>query len=413
MAKKKRSVLSIVETVVVIVLIILIAGMLFLYFSFNEEGAAPDILGHTIYKTNAVNMEPIIHQGNAVIARKSAVDDIKTGDTVLAMVDGKVVVTRVEQLSSENGEMSYVIKYFTDPAENAIKVSRDSIIARGIWQSSILGSLIGFATSTVGIMLVIIIPSFMIIIFQIVRIISVRRSTEDAYSLDDIDDIMRRKEEEDNMSSDFSEPEPEENETNLLKPIQKTEPDRSSEILFDDPAPKNDSFGSKRNSVPLYSYNNDENDEKTNSEHDLNFRFTSDKKTEDTEPFMGQLSFSSQDKALGSDIYHSYPLRQSDERDLRFSDFSPKADEAPAVSEKPRTSVKPIPVSVKPRPVQPVSVPDVPAEDKADTVRSAPVRTAVRPTAKAAVSKPRSFDKGSDTDISELFRMIEDEESKL
>ena len=190
MAKKKGSVVNIIEGAVIAVLILLIAVMLVMYFSFSKTGAAPSFFGYTFYRTMAVNMETDIPAGTAIIAKESEKENIKVGSVVLCRIGEDTVLTRVVQLINENGEMSYVVKFDTAPANDTFRIPSENVIAKAVMQSSLLGSILGFATSTVGIMLVIIIPSFIIIVFQIVRIINIKRTEEEASSLDDLDEIM-------------------------------------------------------------------------------------------------------------------------------------------------------------------------------------------------------------------------------
>lgn len=190
MSKKKGSAVNIIEGAVIAVLIVLIALMLVMYFSFSKTGAAPSVFGYTFYRTMAKNMEPDIPSGTAIIAKESEKENIKVGSMVLCRIGEDTVLTRVVQLINENGEISYVVKFDTAPANDTFKIPNENVLAKAVMKSSLLGSLLGFATSTFGIMLVIIIPSFIIIVFQIIRIINIKRTEEEASSLDDLDEIM-------------------------------------------------------------------------------------------------------------------------------------------------------------------------------------------------------------------------------
>lgn len=200
--KKKNSAVNIIEGIVIAVLIILIAAMLFLYFSFSDNGAAPDILGYTIYHTKAVKMEPQIPKNTVVFGKTGDLDNIKVGSVVVCRIGEDTVLTRVVQLVSENGTMSYVVKFDTAPANDTFKIPAENIIARATSQSGLFGSILSFATSTFGIMMVIIVPSFIIIVFQIIRIVNVKRAEEEAFSLDELDEIMVN---DDDESHDFFE----------------------------------------------------------------------------------------------------------------------------------------------------------------------------------------------------------------
>ncbi|MCM1522966.1 MAG: signal peptidase I [Ruminococcus sp.] len=188
--KNDRSAVNIIEGIVIGVLILLIAVMLFLYFSFSKKGAAPEIFGYTFYHTMAKNMETDIPANTLIFAKKSEIENIKAGSVVLCRLGEDTILTRVVELNNDDGELSYVVKFDTAPPNDTFKIPRENIIAKAVTQSSIMGSVLSFATSTFGIMLVIIIPSFVIIVFQTVRIVNAKRREEEASSLEDLDEIM-------------------------------------------------------------------------------------------------------------------------------------------------------------------------------------------------------------------------------
>lgn len=237
MAKgKKRSVLSIIEGIVIAILILIIASILMLYFVFSNKSAAPTVGGYAFYHTRAVNMEPEIPVNSAVIGKVSEIDNIKAGSVVLCTIRNDTVLSRVVQLNNSNGEMSYVIKFDTSAPGDTFEITRDSIIAKAIWTSRSLGLLLDFSTSTFGIMMIIIIPSFIIIVFQIIKIINVKRIEEEALSLEDLEDIMDNDDDEDSYEAPVP-PAP--------KPVEKkAEPVRKG-LIPDSPAtfeiPKEDS----------------------------------------------------------------------------------------------------------------------------------------------------------------------------
>ncbi|MDE7295185.1 MAG: hypothetical protein K2N72_12250 [Oscillospiraceae bacterium] len=231
MSNNKKKIANIIEGVVIAILIALIGSMLFLYFSFGEKGAAPKVFGYTIYHTHATNMEPKIPAGTVIFAKESEIDNIKAGSVVLCNIDDRTVLTRVVQLVNENGVMSYVVRFDTASEDITYKIPRESVIARAVRQDEHMGALLDFATSTKGIMIVIIIPSFIIIVFQIIRIVNAKRVEEDAYSLDDLDEIMLDHD-DDTADSFFSEPEVKQPAAAPPKP----EPEAVIRIVRDDSA---------------------------------------------------------------------------------------------------------------------------------------------------------------------------------
>lgn len=208
MAKGKSvNVLSVIETVFIIVCALAIAVMLVLYFAFKGDNAVPSIGGYSFYYLKASNMEPNIPKGTAVIAQASKIDELAPKKTCLAKIgdedDYDIVLIGVTNIEEENGVKYYTLKFAT--ATQEIRVPESNIIAKAQWQSEFLGKLLGFATSTSGIMLVIIIPSLLIIVFQIIRIINVKHLEEEASSLDDIDEIFESRGDEDSPQMQIKE----------------------------------------------------------------------------------------------------------------------------------------------------------------------------------------------------------------
>ena len=189
--KKRSKFFSVIEIIVIALLILIIAGMLFLYFTFSETGTAAEIFGSTVYQTQAVNMQPAVPTGCAVIGKKSAVSSAKTQDVVLCRIDDKIVVARIVDILNEDGKNYYTMHFDTAPENDVHVITQSDIIAAGIKTWVFLGKLLTFARSTTGIMIVIILPSFIIIILQVIKIVNSKHTHEEAVSLADLEDIMR------------------------------------------------------------------------------------------------------------------------------------------------------------------------------------------------------------------------------
>ena len=188
---KKSKAFTVIEIVMIAILIILIAGMLFLYFTFSETGAAVDILGKTVYQTQAVNMQPAIPKGCAVTGDRDAVESAKTGDVVLCVIGEKQVLARIQDILNEDGINYYTMHYDTASETDVTVITQQEIIAANIRIHKGLGRLLSFATSTPGIMVVIIIPSFIIIVLQVIKIVNSKHTREESISLADLEDIMK------------------------------------------------------------------------------------------------------------------------------------------------------------------------------------------------------------------------------
>lgn len=416
-ADKKRSPVNIIEGIVITVLIVLIIFMLVVYFAFSKTGATPKFFGYTFYRTMAVNMETDIPAGTAIIAKASEIDNIKEGSVVLCKVDETTVLTRVVQIVNENGQLSYVVKFDTAPAADTFKIPRDSVIAKAIYQSSGLGSMLGFVTSTFGIMLIIIIPSFIIIVFQVIRIINVKRKEEDASSLDDLDEIMK---DSDNRFEDmFSDDIPADDEPKL-RPIAKKADEAAGVLTVDDSgkAAEIDKDG------PIFTFEKPEAEKKKEKPKHV----IPKPKTPNTDSFYSYLSDKADDQLYGGRIKRQEIVEDEEEQvnDRKSAGFftighelhkdkKPENTPKEAITAVEKASVEAAPTQpaevVQAAPVQ-EAVPQMEAQPTVIPEVKQPVKEVVKEVKAAQPAAPQKR-RNTDQAISELMGMINAEEKKL
>lgn len=407
-ADKKRSPVNIIEGIVITVLIVLIIFMLVVYFAFSKTGATPKFFGYTFYRTMAVNMETDIPAGTAIIAKASEIDNIKEGSVVLCKVDETTVLTRVVQIVNENGQLSYVVKFDTAPAADTFKIPGDNVIAKAIYQSAGLGSMLGFVTSTFGIMLIIIIPSFIIIVFQVIRIINVKRKEEDASSLDDLDEIMK---DSDNRFEDmFSDDIPADEEPKL-RPIAKKADEAAGVLTVDDSgkAAEIDKDG------PIFTFEKPEAEKKKEKPKHV----IPKPKTPNTDSFYSYLSDKADDQLYGGRIKRQEIVEDEEEQvnDRKSAGFFTIGHELHK-DKKPETASENIskeaPAAVEAAPTAPVQEAFSHNEAQHTVIPEVkqPVREAVK---EVKAPQPAAPQKRRNTDqaISELMGMINAEEKKL
>lgn len=394
---KKGSAVNIIEGIVIGILILLIAGMLFLYFSFSGNGAAPNIFGYTFYHTKAVKMEPKIPQNTVVIGKTGDLEDIKVGSVVVCKIGEDTVLTRVVQLVNENGEMSYVVKFDTAPANDTFKIPAENIIARATSQSSIFGSILNFATSTLGIMLVIIIPSFIIIVFQVIRIVNVKRTEEEAYSLDELNEVMT---DDDDNGHDFFE-EPASFSTPEPEPEPAPVPVKEKTVLSVDKNGKAGLTAVREEGTPLFTYEGFSENKSKRSDSKQGGSVVKPVKTPTTDKFFSEYK-TEEEKATLYEAKSEQPAA-GEEKSVDFmSNVIPKnIAEAAAKAEVPAEENAPEAVmTYEPKTVR---------EDKIVKEAKNIPEQAVVPKEKLAPPKKKNNSKA----ISELMSIIDAEESKL
>lgn len=168
-----------VEFIVIGILILLIAAMLVIYFSFRETGSAPKLFGYYIYQTHAVNMETAVPAESAVFAKDAETELIDNNDVVLCRLDNNLTIIRIVEKLEEDGESFYIVRYDTAAVNDTYKIPAESVIAKAVYYDIFTGKLLNFATSERGIIAVVIIPSILIVLFQVVKIVLAQKDDDE------------------------------------------------------------------------------------------------------------------------------------------------------------------------------------------------------------------------------------------
>lgn len=199
---KKFSAFSVAEIILIILLVAVIAAMIFIGVVFHKDNTATSIFGYCFYRTKAVNMETSIPQGTIIVAKESENDSIEAGSVILCKIGEYTVLTRVTEVQDD----AYIVKFDVAPDNETFRVEKSAVIAKAVWQLEAFGKFIDFATSTVGIIIVLIIPLTIIIAVQVVRINRLKALEREASSLDDIDDVINSRRKEEAPAVTFSKP---------------------------------------------------------------------------------------------------------------------------------------------------------------------------------------------------------------
>ncbi|MCL2054802.1 MAG: hypothetical protein FWG90_10280 [Oscillospiraceae bacterium] len=189
--KKKVSWVSVFEVIVIVLLILMIGFMAACNLLIKSDGSATPFLGLTFYKTNAVNMVPLIPVNTVIVGKASEIESINEHSVILCKLGEHTTLTRVVQIDTdESGRLFYVVKFDTSPPSDTFRVYEENVIAKAVWQMTAFGKFLDFATSTLGIILAVVVPLFLIVLFQAVRIVNIRKLEAEASSLGDIDEII-------------------------------------------------------------------------------------------------------------------------------------------------------------------------------------------------------------------------------
>ncbi len=176
---------SLIEGIVIALLVIIVGCMLFLYFSFSVPDSVADLFGYKVFRTMQTNMQSTekgkgIDSGSAVFGKVSEKASIHPGSVVLCSINESTVVARVNEVIAGEDEKSYLVS-FDSNQNDTYEIADRMVIATVLYQSAPFGALLGFVTSTMGMMLIIIIPSFIVILIQAAKIIGEKNKNKLSY----------------------------------------------------------------------------------------------------------------------------------------------------------------------------------------------------------------------------------------
>ena len=166
-SSEKNNKVSIITTIILLVLI----AVVFIFSTiFGNEGSAPSIFGYNVHVMNGKAMESYIPDNSAVISKVGVIPQIK--EVGLCRLDDQKTVTVLLLAGIEETEEGKVYLFKTTTSEDyeVVKLKESNIVGTANWISIPLGRVISFATSKIGIILLLIIPAIIILISLLVSI---------------------------------------------------------------------------------------------------------------------------------------------------------------------------------------------------------------------------------------------------
>lgn len=158
------------------VLIIIIAFFAIVTFSQKGDGNVMNLFGYTPMTVLSDSMAPtfekddliIVHHGDAASYQ---VDDIISFWTVL---DGKKVINthRILSVYSEGGMVQYTTKGDANLAADTYVVGTADVIGKYVAAVPLLGSVLSFLGTSLGFLMVIVLPLLAFFVYQIYRLVT-------------------------------------------------------------------------------------------------------------------------------------------------------------------------------------------------------------------------------------------------
>ncbi|MDD2376715.1 MAG: signal peptidase I [Clostridia bacterium] len=166
---------KIILNILIWVFIVIAAAITIISLNTKEKGVS-NFFGYIPLSIQSASMEPAIYTGDLIISEKSDVKTLKEGDVIsfFSIEKEKVVIIthRIKEAKNDKGVLSFVTKGDNNELIDEKEVAPGDIVSKfdGI-KISKAGYLLDFFKSKIGFFVCIILPLFLIFIFQLVNFV--------------------------------------------------------------------------------------------------------------------------------------------------------------------------------------------------------------------------------------------------
>lgn len=157
------------------IFIIIAVSVTIITLNTKEKGVS-NFFGYIPFSIQSNSMQPILNKGDLIISQKASTDTLKKGDVIsfFSVINKEVVIIthRIEQVNNNRGVISYITKGDNNLLPDANEVAPGDVISKynGIMIPK-CGYVLDFFRSKVGFFICIIIPLFILFVFQLVNFI--------------------------------------------------------------------------------------------------------------------------------------------------------------------------------------------------------------------------------------------------
>lgn len=181
MRKMIKSKLKLAAKITLISLIAVMFITVVYVFVCNLRGKVASIGGYSVMKVITGSMEPSIHVDDYILVKKTDVSELKVGDVITFLSDDPQIkdMPNSHRITQIHDDGTFTVKGDANPAEDTYKVRSDRIIGkyvRKIWLFRFIGS---FASSKKLLMILFILPTVFICIYESRTLIKIIRGTDE------------------------------------------------------------------------------------------------------------------------------------------------------------------------------------------------------------------------------------------
>jgi signal peptidase I len=187
MSKMKKAV-GILASVLLWVIILIAALFTFITMATRDETNVASIAGYTPMTVQSDSMAPEFYQGDMIIIKACDPAELEVGDIVCfhTIIENQYALNthRIAEIDETNGYRTYTTKGDNNAVTDQHIIADGDIVGKYVGKISKLGSFMDFLSSSIGFLLVIVLPLLIFFIYQVYHLIMVGIELKKATALE-------------------------------------------------------------------------------------------------------------------------------------------------------------------------------------------------------------------------------------
>jgi len=175
--KKAKKAVSILLSVILWGIILLAALFAFTTLATRDNANIANFMGYTPMIVQTESMAPTFNAKDLIIIKKCDPKELKVDDIItfhaIIMNEYALNTHRIVEISEQNGVRSYVTKGDNNAVSDQHIISDGDIVGKYVGRVPRLGMVLELLSSTVGFLLIIVLPMLLFFIYQVYHLITV------------------------------------------------------------------------------------------------------------------------------------------------------------------------------------------------------------------------------------------------
>ena len=180
---------SIALSVVMWIIILVAALYAFTTLATREDGSVSDIAGFTPLAVQSDSMAPTFNKGDLIVIQKCDTSKLEVGDIVTfhTIIDNEYALNthRIAAIDEVNGMRSFTTKGDNNDVADTHIISDGDIVGKYVFALPQMGKVMNFLSSSMGFLIVIVLPMLLFFIYQVYHLIVVGMNLKRAMAEED------------------------------------------------------------------------------------------------------------------------------------------------------------------------------------------------------------------------------------